>query len=272
MVSASICTTARRLVTVGHISGLIAVTGCPVQGSAPSPKVAFADAPQVGRWADPVGGAAGSGPSLPVGVAGRDAMGPLPVGGTSGRGGMSTVGPMTGGAAGRSGSAGVGGRAGVSGQGGAAGASTGVGGSSAGSGGKFTFAVLTHSQGGRFAPRNVGAIWIEDGNGKFVKTLAVWAATRARYLTKFNAEASGNRVDAVTSATLQGHNTHSVTWNLTTASGGTAPDGAYKVLVELTDYDGTGQWTSVDFMLNGMPMTLMPPDQQYYTNMQLTVQ
>jgi hypothetical protein len=156
--------------------------------------------------------------------------------------------------------------------GGAPGVGTGGDAGATAGGGKLTFSVLTHSQGGRYAPRNVGAIWIEDGTGTFVKTLAVWAATRARYLTKFTAEAKANRVDAVTSATLGNHSMHNVTWNMTTASGGSAPLGAYKVIVEVTDYDGTGKWTSVDFMLTGMPSTAMPPDQQYFTNMQLTVQ
>jgi hypothetical protein len=58
-------------------------------------------------------------------------------------------------------------------------------------------------------------------------------------------------------ATLGNHTTHNVTWNMSTASGGTAPAGSYKLFVEVTDYDGTGKWTSVDFMLTGMPSTMM---------------
>lgn len=133
------------------------------------------------------------------------------------------------------------------------------------------FSVLTHSQGGWYSPRNIGAIWIEDSAGKFIKTLAVWAASRARYLTKFTSEAGSSRVDAVTSATLNSHTTHSVTWNLKDVSGNAAPQGAYKLLIEVTDYDGTGKWASVDFMYTGMPMMLTPPDQQYFTGMQLTL-
>ena len=133
------------------------------------------------------------------------------------------------------------------------------------------FSVLTHSQGGWYSPRNIGAIWIEDSAGKFVKTLAVWAGVRARYLTKFTSEAGSSRVDAVTSATLYNHTTHSVSWNLKGVSGNPAPQGAYKVLIEVTDYDGTGKWASVDFTYTGMAMMLSPPDQQYFTGMQLTL-
>jgi hypothetical protein len=148
---------------------------------------------------------------------------------------------------------------------------SGSGGATAAPGATMKFSVLTHSQGGWYAPRNIGAIWIEDSSGKFVKTLAVWAATRARYLTKFTKEAGSSRVDAVTSATLNSHKTHDVTWNLKDVSGNPAPQGAYKVVFELTDADVTGKFGSVDFTYDGTPMTLTPPDQQYFTAMQLTL-
>jgi hypothetical protein len=39
----------------------------------------------------------------------------------------------------------------------------------------LTFDVTTKAPGGRYQPRNVGAIWVEDSSGKLVKSLEVWA-------------------------------------------------------------------------------------------------
>jgi hypothetical protein len=135
----------------------------------------------------------------------------------------------------------------------------------------MTFDVLTHSLGGKYSPRNVGAIWIESSSGSFVKTLAVWAATRQRYLTKYSAETASNKVDAVTSATLGSHVTHHVTWNMTDSSRNPVPDGAYKVIVEVADQDSTGQFATAPFN-KGSPATIAVPDTQYFTAMKITLQ
>jgi hypothetical protein len=169
---------------------------------------------------------------------------------------------------------------GVSGSGGmSGGAAAGTGGNRGGSGGgtasnalALMFDVTTVDQGGRYSPRNVGAIWVETAAGDFVKTLKVWARTRGRYLTRFNSEAGGNTVDAVTSATIRPYMAHSVTWDLTDVSGNPMPPGDYKILIEVTDHDGAGKWAEVPFTHAGMPMMSASPDQQYYTNMQIIMQ
>lgn len=136
----------------------------------------------------------------------------------------------------------------------------------------LTFDVTTVNQRGRYAPRNVGAIWIETQSNAFVKTLQVWARTRGRYLTRFNSEAGGSRVDAVTSATLGQYGAHHVTWDFTDANGAVVPADDYKLLIEVTDHDGMGQSAEVPFTFSNEPMTLMASDQQYYTGMQIVVQ
>jgi hypothetical protein len=136
----------------------------------------------------------------------------------------------------------------------------------------LTFDVTTVNQGGRYAPRNVGAIWIETQSNAFVKTLQVWAGTRGRYLSRFNSEAGGSRVDAVTSATLRAYGTHHVTWDLTDVNGAVTPAGDYKIVIEVTDHDGAGKSADVPFTFSNEPMTAMPADQQYYTGMQIVVQ
>lgn len=137
---------------------------------------------------------------------------------------------------------------------------------------KLSFSVTTVTMRGRYSPQHVLAIWITDGQGKFVKTLARHARIRARYLTGWNAAASGNLVDAVSGATLRAHTTHQLSWNLTDASKMPVPDGEYKIVLELTENDRTGVTTSVPFTKGPAPSKLMPPDAPNFTKMTLALE
>lgn len=130
----------------------------------------------------------------------------------------------------------------------------------------------THSQGGEYAPRNIGAIWIANASGGFVKTLEVWAQRRAGDLTKWGIETFSNRVDAISSATLSSHRQHQVSWDMTNASGAAVPDGDYQIIIELTDHDGSGKWKAVPFTLNGTPQSLTPAADSNFSAMQVTIQ
>lgn len=113
---------------------------------------------------------------------------------------------------------------------------------------KLVVDVTTLSQGGRYAPKNIGAIWVEDSSGAWVKTLAVWAGRRGRNLQRYlGVNPTNNTVDAVTSATLRTHEGHTVEWDLTGLDGGTVPDGEYTILVECTEADRAGEFTSASF-------------------------
>jgi hypothetical protein len=153
-------------------------------------------------------------------------------------------------------------------------------GGSAGSGATMTsalgvdglqFQVLTVTLNGKYSPKNIGAIWIETSGGKFVKTLEVWAGIRARWLARWRSEAGSNRVDAVSSATLPNHVTHHASWNLTDVNRTPVAAGAYKVVVEMTDHDGTGDSTEVPFSLAD-PLMQAPSDAAHFVDMALTVQ
>jgi hypothetical protein len=144
-----------------------------------------------------------------------------------------------------------------------------------GSGGgvsSFSFSVVTTSLGGKYAPRNIGAIWITDGAGNFVKTLKVWADRRLGYLTTFHAQTGRNQVDAVTSATLSSFGTRTVTWDLKDLTGEVVPDGSYNVVMEHTDYNGAGESTSVAFAKGSQPVDLSPADSKHFTRMSLRIQ
>lgn len=131
------------------------------------------------------------------------------------------------------------------------------------------FKVRTSSPGGNFSPKNIGAIWIEDANGNFVKTLKRWAQNRKQYLYTWNNKTAGNDVDAVTSATLSSHQTHQITWNLTDINGNKVPNGEYTLRVELTDQHAQGPLASFSFPVGDSSNVLTFPDEAYFHDIQL---
>jgi hypothetical protein len=105
--------------------------------------------------------------------------------------------------------------------------------------------VTTTAPGGNYAPRNVGAIWVADSSGRFVKSLEVWGQKRIAHVVAWNAATKsagvpGNEVDAITSATLSAHRTHNVTWNCRDYNEQIVPDGPYRVYFEVADSNSGG--------------------------------
>lgn len=97
-----------------------------------------------------------------------------------------------------------------------------------------------------YQPYNILAIWIEDSNGKFVKTLMAYAQERRQYLIAWKtattiAGASYNTTDAISGATLSSHGTRSCTWDGKNRSSSLVADGNYILNMELTDNDGKRQ-------------------------------
>jgi len=129
--------------------------------------------------------------------------------------------------------------------------------------------VRTTAVGGRYAPRNVGAIWIETAAGAYVKTVERWGKTRARYLTRWNAASKGDVVDAITSATLSNHITHDRTWNLTDKTMCEVPAGSYKVIVEQTDANTTGKSIELPFTKDMTPASSMPAENTWFHDLLL---
>lgn len=118
--------------------------------------------------------------------------------------------------------------------------------------GTLAVSVTTSSTGGNYAPRNVVAIWIEDNSGKFVKTLLAYANTRITHLNTWQASslAAGkefDKIDAISGATQSSHATRTCQWNGTDYAGKLMADGDYKVRMELTDKNATGNVASFTF-------------------------
>ncbi|MFQ5604327.1 MAG: DUF2271 domain-containing protein [bacterium] len=142
-------------------------------------------------------------------------------------------------------------------------------------GGTVTFQVQTVSYGGKYADKNIGAIWVENAQNQFVKTLEVWARKRMKHLVKWGAASSQNVVDAVTSATLRSHQQHSVTWNCTDSNGAVVADGNYQIIVEFAEHNAAssgaapGKWLAVTFNKGSSPQNLKPADETYFKNIVL---
>jgi hypothetical protein len=127
-----------------------------------------------------------------------------------------------------------------------------------------------------YAPRNVGAIWVADAGGRFVKSVNVWAGTRANYLRSWvqvttAAGVARNRTDAITGATLRNHAApHTGTWNCTDNKGVLMPQGRYQLCMEMTEANATGASRCVPFDHAGAAYDLMLPAHARFINSRIT--
>lgn len=115
--------------------------------------------------------------------------------------------------------------------------------------GPVEFSVTTASYGGSYSPKNVVALWVETDAGGFVRTLAVWGADRRRNLVSWSS--SGANVDGTTGATLSGHGTRTVQWDLRDKSGTSVSSGTYRLWAEMAESNvasgAAAHRVSVDF-------------------------
>jgi len=135
--------------------------------------------------------------------------------------------------------------------------------------GNLAVSALTSTAGGGYAPRNVVAIWVETNSGTFVKSLLVYAATRKFDLTNWSSNSSGNTTDAITGATQSSFATRTCTWNGTNTSGAVVDDGTYKLCMELTDKNGTGNFSSFTFTKGTAASTVKPADVSSFSNISI---
>lgn len=243
------------------------------------------------------GSTGGSSGATPTPTAGTDSV--VDTGGSSGLVGAAGTETVGSGGGGTANTAGAGGTANTAGAGGTStGGNTGMagmagkggGGGGAGTGGATTsgaclnVSMTTTAVPGNYSPRHVGAIWVSTESGAFVKSLNVWAASRIKYLTAWNnatkaAGVAGNKVDAVTAATLcpdpakckmpVPSPVHNVSWDCMNYKHEPVPDGTYKVNFEATAKNGTGPTYAVTFVKGPMAASLTPPDSTPFTAIKL---
>lgn len=129
--------------------------------------------------------------------------------------------------------------------------------------GSLTVSAATSTAGGNYSPKNIVAIWIEDAQGQWVKTLLAYAQTRRTHLNTWEAATTAagsafNTVDAVTGATRTSHGTRTCTWDCTDVNGTLLADGTYSIWMELTDKNNTGNYSHFTFTKGPTPESQTP--------------
>lgn len=140
--------------------------------------------------------------------------------------------------------------------------------------GTMTFSVKTVTYSAPYSPRHILAIWIADANGTWVKTRKRMYQNTAyrQYLTNFKnaTNSTYDATDAVTGATLQSHQTHTVTWDGKNVSGNLVPDGTYRVYIEFTSANATGKLYYCEFTKGPDAFTLTPSNQTYFQDISVS--
>ncbi|HEY0715027.1 MAG TPA: DUF2271 domain-containing protein, partial [Polyangia bacterium] len=135
----------------------------------------------------------------------------------------------------------------------------------------FQVASLTRTMNRGYYPRNVGALWIADSTGKFIKSLNVWGNRRLNHLERWVAAtraagSNNNRVDAVTAATMNSHAMRMGTWNCTNFAGMVVPDGDYQACFEINETSNSMSLVDcVRFTKAGAAFRMNPPDTGMFT-------
>jgi len=140
-----------------------------------------------------------------------------------------------------------------------------------GTAGKLEINFTTASYAGRYKPTNCGAIWIEDMAGNYIATPAIWARIRTRPLFFYQAvRCQADKPDAITSATLDRHEAHAVTWDGKDLQGLVVPDAPYVLHIEVTEDEAdVGRHTKYPFMKGANPEMQMPADTESVKGLKL---
>ncbi len=109
----------------------------------------------------------------------------------------------------------------------------------AGAGSLTINATTTQTANAAYAPANVLAVWVEDAQGNFVKTLYRASATYTLRLVAWSATAPVNDVDGLSGASRTAQAPLATTWNMTNKAGAEVADGTYTIRMELSDSNAT---------------------------------
>ena len=158
---------------------------------------------------------------------------------------------------------------------------------------RLRFSVLTRVQHPRLklsdpgfdddarGPKNMGAIWVSQPDGTFVRSLEVWRKhiERKRHLVAYNDACKCPEPDVITSSTLAMHKVHEVTWDMTDRNGKSVSEGEYVLHVEVADYDvakedkadpnAKNALLRVDFDTRTAPRELSVADTEHYGEIEL---
>ncbi len=117
----------------------------------------------------------------------------------------------------------------------------------------------TTDAGGSRKPKNVVAVWAEQADGTFIKTLGRWSKKRTKHLVAWETASGGGDTDAVSGATRKNHNDRlTVLWDLTDKTGAAVSQGIYRIRMELADRNSTKESQNNQglFMVNHNGMSI----------------
>ncbi len=135
--------------------------------------------------------------------------------------------------------------------------------------GNIKFIFTTTSPGGVYAPRHVLAVWVEDSSGNFVRTIKLRANTQKKHLYTWIAKSNYNVTDAITGATINSHETHTLFWDTKDNTGNIVADGDYTFFIEFTSNNAQGTVASVSFTKDSTEQNLSPPNQSNVKNISI---
>lgn len=105
-----------------------------------------------------------------------------------------------------------------------------------------------------YAPNNVGAVWITDPQGAFIRTVAVWGPGYWNFAETWVKQSNGSRVDIVSGATRKNHAIPvEADWDCKDKNGARVPAGSYRLNVEFTEAEMQGPLLTRD---SSLPFTL----------------
>jgi hypothetical protein len=125
---------------------------------------------------------------------------------------------------------------------------------------QMTASSAPQNAAGGFAPNNSVAVWVEDEQGTFVKTIDRYSAVRTQHLVAWNQAAGPGDMDSVSGASRLNHTTPlSITWKLKDRNKQPIPDGTYTIRVEITEVNavdaGQNQQATFTFTKGPEPET-----------------
>ena len=135
--------------------------------------------------------------------------------------------------------------------------------------GTVSFTITTLDNSKHYSPDNTMAIWVENNDGKFVRTLQVQASHHKAQLYTWNITTHGNSVDAVTGPTLPDYKTVTVIWNCKDTTGTVVKDGKYQIVTEFSSEHAQGPLQRVPFIKGVSAVMLNPSKETYFTDIKL---
>ena len=145
--------------------------------------------------------------------------------------------------------------------------------SAASTNGTAVLTVTTLPTSGRYAPRHVMAVWITDQQNKLVKTIAVQAGKRKKYLELWREDLGKQAPDGIVGATRKEHAAQTFTWDTCDQAGQPVAPGLYRWRVEFTDRNKMGPSTPADYLtftVGPEPTTNRPADLPFFHDLGVT--